>query len=469
MINRSLTYQPQPQCAFLSIILKKPAFFIDEYIEGNIELNLRNQTVINDIYITFNLSEFWNSINDEKTPIGDLNKECLMTMYLEVKKKLKINTDLVSLVPGKFTFPFYFKIPRIVPACFEYPTKESNASLRYTLSAQIISPYMTGTATNYVLLQSRPIMLNKELFFTTSTNLHKWGLFNGGSATLNISILNGTDSFKNGETLNLNIEVDNTKGKLNSEECKLTFNRTLVLKSKYGKVVKEIKNECNRQVIKTVTNINEKKSFSGAITLKETNTKMFDFNGKLPYTNISDISYFLPSMNSLLIECKYHIKATLYFNRFVKYNERPRIIIPINVSHQSPNEYNNEIQYYRNQNQINNSQINNNQYNNSQIYNNNTQYNNNNQYNNSQYNLIDKPQNTFNNNDSLINNNPQFPLKDENQNNENDELDLPSREEIEKPFHGDEQKDLGAPTFGAPTPVFQNNINNNIGNINEIK
>ena len=73
----------------------------------------------------------------------------------------------------------------------------------------------------------------KNLKFQVSSNIHKWGLFNKGSTTLNVSISNGTDSFKVGEIIALNIEIDNTKGKLVAEECKLTLNRFLILKSKY--------------------------------------------------------------------------------------------------------------------------------------------------------------------------------------------------------------------------------------------
>ena len=86
------------------------------------------------------------------------------------QKKLNINTNLKSLNPGKFTFPFYFKISKLVPPSFEYPTQEAIAYLRYTLNAQIVSPYIKGTAFNYVIINSRPLKQNKELLFTASSN-----------------------------------------------------------------------------------------------------------------------------------------------------------------------------------------------------------------------------------------------------------------------------------------------------------
>ena len=452
-----LTYQPQQETAFLTITLTNPSYFVDEYIQGNIDLNITNPVILNDIYLTFNVAENWLTKDDEKVDIGDTYSECLISMYLDIKKKLNINTNLVSLNPGKFTFPFYFKIQKLVPPSFEYPAQETSAYIRYTLNAQIVSPYIKGTAFNYVLINARPVIQKKELLFSSSSNIHKWGLFNKGSTTLNVSISNGTDSFKVGEIIALNIEIDNTKGKLVAEECKLTLNRFLILKSKYGKIVKEIKNECLNQKIKTVTNVNEKKSFPASLSLKEMNNGIFNFIGvKIPYTNITDMTYFLPSMKSFILECRYEFKVTLYFSGFVKYDERPRIIVPIHICHQSIDEYNAGVQnYYGNKNQINISQINNNQYDNNQ-YNNNIQYND------------QQSQNNLNRSRSLMNNPPQSSLPPDmnnGNNNENIDLDLPTQEEIEKPSlisNENEKTDLGAPD--APAPAFPSDVNYNNSN-----
>ena len=468
MLSRALTYQPQQQTHFLTITLTKPSYFADEYIQGNVELNITNSVILNDIYLTFNVVENWLTKGEDNADIGDTYNECLMSMYLDIKKKLNINTNLVSLNPGKFTFPFYFKIQKLIPPSFEYPTQEASAYIRYTLNAQIVSPYIKGTATNYVLINSRPVIQKKELLFSSSSNIHKWGLFNKGFTTLNVSITNGTDSFKVGEIIVLNIEVDNTKGKLVSEECKLTLNRIINLKSKYGKNIKEIKKECLSEKIKAVTKVNEKKTFPATLSLKEMNNNIFNYMGgvKIPYTNISDMTYFLPSLKSFILECKYEFKATLYFSGFVKHDERPRIIIPIHICHQSIGEYNTEVQkYYGNQNQTNNSQINNNQINNSQIINN--QYNNNTQYNN-QYNINNQQlHDNINRSKSLMTNSSQPPLPSEinGGDNENDDLDLPTQEEIEKPSHISNENvksETGEPD--APAPAFPSNMNYNNSN-----
>ena len=223
MLSRVFTYQQRPQ-VYLSIILNKPSYFIDEYIDGKIEISSQSQMVLNDVLLSFNLLENWISKSAEKNDIGEIYNETLISIYLDIKKQLRINTNLVSLSPGKFIFPFCFKIPKIVPPCFEYQTKVTRASIRYSLNAQVISPYIQANSTLYVLLKSRPIVEKKNLSFTKSSNVHKWGLFDGGSTSLNVSISNGIDCFKYDEIINVNIEVDNTKGKLIAQECKFTLN-----------------------------------------------------------------------------------------------------------------------------------------------------------------------------------------------------------------------------------------------------
>lgn len=441
MLVRSQTYQ-QPPSKVLTIMLNKTSYFADEYIGGKIAISLSTQTILNDVFITFNLIENWRSKGNDNMDISDINNKCLLTMYLEIKKQLKIDTDLVSLAPGKFTFPFLFKIPKDIICSFEYSTSITKASIRYSLSAQVISPYVQGTTSSYILIKSRPVMQRKDFKFSTSHNIHQWGLFKKGSTGLNITLMDNKDSFTIGETINFNVEVDNTNGKLEAKECKITLIRNLILKSKYGKVVKEFKDDALSKTFNTITKTKEKKSFCFSLQLKNFNNTMFNFNSiQLPYINISDLNYFIPSVNSSLIECKYTLKGTLYFNTFVKYDDRPRIMIPIHICHQSVDEYYKEFQNYYNSQMFNNQYNNINQINNYQIINNNNQ--------------INMSQQPLYRNGSLMDNNYQNPLLNNQNIGEEDNLDLPSQSEIEKP-NNNEVENLGAPTFDAPAPYFSN-------------
>ena len=491
--SRTFTYGTTYTTQSLSITLDKPSFFVDEYIQGKVQLNIQSQIIINDINISLNQIENWKTKNDNYAVIAETINEYLISMNLDIKRQLKMTTNLISLRPGTFVFPFYFKIPKAVQPCFENPETENLAFIRYYLTAQLVSPYVQSSSSTFLLLKSRPVLESKQLLFTNSTNLRKWGLFSAGETCLSVSIVNGSDNFKNGTTIDLNIDIDNNKGKLATDECKITLVRNITLKSKIGQVKKELKKNCISKTIKTVVSTKNKNNFTASISLADMETSQFDFKtNKLPYTNITDMSYFLPSINSLIIKCSYSLEVVLSFESFVKQDDKPKVSIPITICHQSPIEYNAEIQsYYEKQNlmnsQYNNSQYNN-QYNNSQYNNqcNNSQYNN--QYNNSQYNN-QYNNNQYNNNNNSINqsnvqipnngnmdltnsyqkpslpNSYQKPLPPEenNFNEVNYDNDLPTQEEIEKPTQDNNNNNINDnnndidDTSDAPAPAFPPN------------
>lgn len=169
----------------------------------------------------------------------------------------------------------------------------------------------------------------------------------------------------------------------------------------------------------TKVNPGEIKSFDFSINLKDMDKDTFNLkNENLPYSNINDMSFFLPSVNSSVLECTYCLRVTLYFDSFVAYKHRPRVFIPINICHQSMQEY--QANSYFNQNNINNIQ-------------------NNINMNNNQNNIDDE------------------------------EDDLPNKEEIEKNNNDYIEENMDdAPLCEAPAPAlgFNNNDKNNINNNN---
>ena len=152
MFQRVLTYQqPIPQNTVmqtlqtLKIIPKASAFFADDFIEGQVELTSSVQIIINDINLVLNSMEYWTTFSKEmNTNINEKNDTALVSVNLDVKRKLNINTNLVALKPGTFNFGFKFKVPKIPEASFEFPSQEGKAYLRYYLAANIISPYIKG-------------------------------------------------------------------------------------------------------------------------------------------------------------------------------------------------------------------------------------------------------------------------------------------------------------------------------------
>ena len=417
-----------PNQKFLSIIFNKPSYFIDEEISGHVELNNTIQLVLSEITLSLYLLENWLKLSS--VPIGETNRQLILTYNLNVRQVLHISTDLMNLSPGRFVFYFRFKLPQNINPCFEFPATEIKGYIRYSLDANIISPYIQGATSSYMLLKSRPKNKPEQSIFTSSIEIYKWNMFSEGSTTLNVSLFNNENNIKYGSEIKFNIDIDNTKGKLNASECKVVLLRKLELKARTSGDVKEtINNECVVQKFPTVVKPNDKKSFPCSIKLEDMDKNLFNLNEeKLPYTNITNISFFLPSISSLILNCQYRLRVTLYFDSFVAYKHRPRVFIPINICHQSPEEY----QYTNLNNQIINNSNNNNK-------------NNNNSNNNNNKNINEINSNKINQDD--------------------DDYELPSKEEIEKGnLENSNSCDAPAPVLG-----FNNNSSKNSGGNNNLK
>lgn len=419
---RSLTVPTQK---FLSIIFDKPSYFTDEEISGQVELNNTTQLVLSEITLSLNLLENWLKLSS--VPIGETNRQLILAYNLNVRQSLHIPTSLVNLSPGKFVFYFRFKLPQNLNPCFEFPTTETKGYIRYSLDANIVSPYIQGATSSYMLLKSRPKNKPEQSIFTSSNEIYKWNMFSEGTATLNVSLINNENNIKYGGQIKFNIDIDNTKGKLNASECKVILLRKLELKARTSGDVKDtINNECVVKIFPTEVKTKEKKSFPCSISLEDMDKNLFNLKEeKLPYTNITDLSFFVPSVSSKILNCQYTLRVTLYFNSFVAYKHRPRVFIPINICHQSREEF---------------------------------------QYMNLNSQIINNSNNNINNNINEINSNS-------NRINQNDDdYELPSKEEIEKGNLGNSNS-CAAPVLGFnnndPNKSDGNN-NPNVININSI-
>ena len=341
----------------LKIIPKSSSFFTDDFIEGQVELTTPVQIIINDINLVLSTMEYWSTYSKEmNTNIMEKNNQNLFSVNLDVRNKLNINTNLVALKEGKFEFGFKFKIPVKVGPSFEFPSKEGIAHFRYVLTANIISPYVKGSCCIYIILKTKQqIVMNKQITFVAENTIHKYLLFDGGKTKMTVTSLNGTDNFKFGETINFNINVDNTKGKVHAIKCKIGLKRKVIFKTKTSQVRATFIDNLITKEVKTDTSAGENKGFDISINLEEIdNKKLAISKAGIPYDNISNINFFLTSIKSLLIECSYSIKFTLYFDTHVKHDDRPRIIMNIILCHQSFDEYKNEMNQNFNMKQPNN-------------------------------------------------------------------------------------------------------------------
>ena len=326
---------------FLSIILNKSSFCIDEPIEGKIELNIISPTVISDISLSVFFLENWLKISPVQE--GDTFRDNLLTFNLNINKLLNINTDLVSLAPGKYRFPFSFKIPKALSTSFEFSTPEKKAYIRYTIDAKIISPYIQGQTSNYIFINSKykEKNVNNKPIKTSTISIYKWNIVPEGTTTLKVSLLNDENYFQFGKAINFKVDIDNSIGKLITKEIKVVIIRKIDFKKNISReIVDSITNDCVVKKFKTLLKPGEKESYIFEISLKDMDSNMFNDLKKanLPYTNLKELGFFLPNIQSAIIDCNYTFRATLYFDSFVAYKHRPRVFIPINICHLGRND-----------------------------------------------------------------------------------------------------------------------------------
>ena len=127
----------------LTIQFKKESYYEGQVCEGVIIFEPKQRIAIQDILIKFHYSEYIVYVIDEKDTVTELNSNVFFEKPIGAANYLNMNGQggMISLNPGSYKFPFQFTLPNNIPPSFEYPIRNKRASLRYTFSATVLSPY----------------------------------------------------------------------------------------------------------------------------------------------------------------------------------------------------------------------------------------------------------------------------------------------------------------------------------------
>ena len=331
----------QKSKANIIIHFKKSYFFVGSSIKGNIEINSGSSGLIKDIIIEIFLNEEWDFKEGDKYKIEN-NRKKIASYQIDLNKLnvfKKVDEDNFLLPVGITFIPFDFHFSEKNSPCFEYPLPDKRAFIRYSFSAMISSKNITGSATTPIIFLSRPIIKsNKILSQQVKQTIKKWKLIGEGNTILKVSIPD--DNYKINSICELNIEIDNTKGKIAIKEYKVTLIRSIKYKSLNN--VEKHKNTTKivRERVKAEVKQGQKKDFKYNLKFKEKNVlKKYKYNlNENPYHKLKmeEINFFMPTVQSQIIACDYTIKVCLYFEAFVDKNHRPRVKIPVYLVHQLP-------------------------------------------------------------------------------------------------------------------------------------
>ena len=329
---------------FISFSLQKKDFFISEPITGEVTLsNISNLNIsnISNIKISLYIYEGWiASKNDRKHSVDSdsdrhdifdretkINK--IEEIILDINKNQNINSRIINL-------PFMINTNNFSFPSFEYPKFQIRGFIRYILRGEIVQ--LNSNINNLemtdemIQIKTLPFILNSPLTSSTSTHIEKWGLMNKGTINMTCSIKKNTFFIK--EIIPIDINIDNSNGKMDVNEIKVTIHRLVNFSPYIHKAKFNFDKTINKKKFKVLINKGEINDLHCNIDLYDHDISLTSISGEYePLNNKVDINEYLPTCISSLIKCEYNIKISLYFDSYATKKSRPRCVIPISVGH----------------------------------------------------------------------------------------------------------------------------------------
>ena len=313
---------------------------------------LKMESIIIENGLKMEIIEIENGFYPESTINGNiiiLNKEInTETIILQLKRKqycnhknllndIKIIKEKQINTQNYTKIDFTFEIPEELEPSFEYYNDNTFIYLRYYLEAKCISNNQLYNCTYIILIKAKYINRISNINFNTKNGISRF-FTDKGECSCNIYIDKNCFTFD--EILKLNIEIDNTKCSFDISKFKATIIREVIVTS-FNKEKIHYEKTINGRETKEV--LIKKGTFNNqTMDIKIKDNENFNINKwKNPYNNNDKkILKFIPSVDTLYIKCIYKIKFTIYFDAFLLSSDyRPRIFIPIYISHQSKEEF----------------------------------------------------------------------------------------------------------------------------------
>ena len=333
----------------LTVQFKKESYYEGQVVEGVIIFEPKQRVAINDILIKFHQSEYFVYVIDDKETISELNSKVFFEKPIGAANYLNMGGQggMISLNPGSYKFPFQFTLPNNIPPSFEYPFKNRRASLRYTFTAVVVSPYLQTLTESYMWIKARPINIPDQIKHENYVTVKNVGIVSRGKS--GIAIFTMANNYRINDMLPFTVDIYNEECGVQVKEVKISLKRTVT----FVKAGKQYQHRVAilRKKYPCLCYKNSRNSYHyDDIQIRDGIFKDADFNRALnPYPFIDDLNLLMPNMRSNLIKCEYSLKATSYFDLSVLGKNRPRVEMPIYITHQLQKEF----EYEKNTNQYN--------------------------------------------------------------------------------------------------------------------
>ena len=324
----------------IKIELDKEFYLPGETIQGSIMINCIENIRLNTITISLLHKECWFVQETTEVKYGEKYNQSITQFNIDIKNYIKDFNEI--LVSGNYVFPFKIDLPHDLEPCFEYPYPNRYAYLRYLFQCELLPKEINIKSQKYILIKSASNKIPSQKFFSSIINVHKWGFFDGGTTMLKASY--DKINYKINDVIPINIDIDNSRGKLKVKNCKIRIIRTIQFNKlrgpeKYPLEKTIYSNQFNSEVLPF-----NKGQFLFQIQLKDDDLINLEYLiEENPYPKNRDINLLVPSIDSKILKCFYRIQVSLYFDSFVTSGYRPRVKLPIFVTHFIDEENNNII------------------------------------------------------------------------------------------------------------------------------
>ena len=330
--------------SFMKIQPDKNEYYPNSTISGHIIITIPQDVIVSDICLKFGIFEGWVFTESSEKTITDANKTIITQKNLEIGKFLKIETSLISLSKGEFFIPFSIEIPDYLQPTFEYPFPNRKGYVRYFLMADVISPYIKFSVEEYVIIKSHPLEMNYPHLLNSTKNVKKWGVSDQGTTILTVNY--DKNNYKFSDIVPIKVFVNNYRGNMKVTNINVDLMRIVTFTSTNQAEKFPMEKTIQKNKNKVLVQSHSKNSFVFYVNLIDKEISNSDFFKNLNLYNnlVKDMNLLMPSCNSNLIKCEYKIKISLDFDSYVPYANKPRVFLPISITHQLIEEYSIEKQ-----------------------------------------------------------------------------------------------------------------------------
>lgn len=320
------------------ILLDEKAFFPGETISGGVLLTTSRAISFFNIIIRMEQIKIY---FNEKYESRNIIQEQRVNIPLQYNP---YNTEIVSLAPSSYTFPFTMQLDSHLSPTLELTEKAHIFIIEYQISTEIYSSIKYPIANETIRIKSRSIYHPEPLHQSSLVNVQTWGLNDMGTTILTLSY--PRNNYEYLEEVPLSLVINNRRCKLDVDHLKIELHRHVIVYSQSQKKVEESDSVLLLYKAPLTCLGGQVKQEKFAIKIEDINSNLMR-EGRLElYPNQKRKEVFIGSVEDEEIKCRYFIKVTCYFSSFVPFKLRPRVILPLWISSKVDNNSHSAINHH---------------------------------------------------------------------------------------------------------------------------